>query len=116
MFSNVAEKNRARVSEELKPDMFLDNLVTYSIWKIQISIFSCGFEHSAAITRTGDLYTWGYGPAGCLGQGDVHSRSEPTKVSNLNDIKFVYLECGAYHNAALSAEGEVYTWGRGDVH
>jgi hypothetical protein len=67
MFSNVADRNKAYIQPTGKPDMFIDNPVAFSIGKIEVAIFSCGFEHSAVVTRTGEIWTWGYGPSGCLG-------------------------------------------------
>ncbi len=37
-----------------------------------------GDEHSAAVTRDGELYLWGRGDSGQLGVGDVRGRCRPT--------------------------------------
>ncbi|XP_058624074.1 RCC1 domain-containing protein 1 isoform X2 [Onychostoma macrolepis] len=46
----------------------------------EISRISCGSRHTAAVTGTGDLYTWGWGHYGQLGHGTENSTDEPTLV------------------------------------
>ncbi|KTG05802.1 hypothetical protein cypCar_00019614 [Cyprinus carpio] len=46
----------------------------------EISSISCGSRHTAAVTGTGDLYTWGWGHYGQLGHGTENSTDEPTLV------------------------------------
>ncbi|KAI2648616.1 RCC1 domain-containing protein 1 [Labeo rohita] len=46
----------------------------------EISKISCGSRHTAAVTGTGDLYTWGWGHYGQLGHGTENSTDEPTLV------------------------------------
>ena len=41
---------------------------------------SCGPYHSAAVTSSGALFTWGDGLCGKLGHGDQQSISEPRQV------------------------------------
>jgi len=72
---------------------------------------SLGISHSAAITANGDLYTWGYSGSGQLGHGDTTDRNIPTKVSGLSNVVAVSLSDG-YNGAAITANGDIYTWGR----
>ncbi|KAF5893394.1 methionine aminopeptidase 2 isoform X2, partial [Clarias magur] len=46
----------------------------------EINKVSCGSRHTAAITSTGDLYTWGWGLYGQLGHGSRCSSDEPKIV------------------------------------
>ncbi len=39
--------------------------------------------------------------------------SKPTRVSGLSDRKIVEVSAGSVHSAAITEEGELYTWGRG---
>lgn len=55
----------------LPPDLFHGGSV------LQIS---CGSVHTAAVTHSGVLYTWGFGGEGRLGHGDTAMRMEPTQV------------------------------------
>lgn len=42
------------------------------------------------------------------------SREEPAPVSGLSGKNIVAISCGSSHSAAISAEGDLYTWGRGN--
>jgi alpha-tubulin suppressor-like RCC1 family protein len=59
--------------------------------------------------------TWGFGASGVLGHGSTLSYQEPRIVEALATYCITYIEAGAYHNAALTSDGAVFTWGRGDV-
>jgi len=83
---------------------------------VQISWLSCGFEHCAALSSDQKVLTWGYGASGCLGHGDTNTYPNPTIINSLFEYNSVYIECGGYHSAIVTDEGEVFTWGRGDVH
>ena len=41
---------------------------------------ACGSSHSAAITSSGELYTWGCGEYGRLGHGDNVTQLRPKQV------------------------------------
>lgn len=82
---------------------------------LNVKMVSCGYEHAAVLTIDGKVLTWGYGASGCLGQESKKSYSHPTAINSIFNRNMVYLECGAYHTAAISADSEVWTWGRGDV-
>ncbi|CAM9419318.1 unnamed protein product [Ectocarpus sp. 6 AP-2014] len=83
---------------------------------------ACGRDHSAIITNDGRIWTFGSGLHGQLGLGTVGETSSiPTVVDALigvgtmrPDGSFTGMEavaCGAWHTAALSTTGDVYTWG-----
>ena len=38
------------------------------------------------------------------------------RIETLNDHGIVKVECGSQFSVALSKEGAVYTWGKGDYH
>ncbi len=42
---------------------------------------SLGGSHSAAVTKDGSLYTWGYNSSGRLGDGTTTNKSVPTRIS-----------------------------------
>ena len=44
----------------------------------------------------------------------LSSREEPAPVSGLSGKNIVTISCGSSHSAAISAEGDLYTWGRGN--
>ncbi|XP_072201312.1 RCC1 domain-containing protein 1 [Excalfactoria chinensis] len=48
-----------------------------------VAAVSCGSRHTAAVTRGGELYTWGWGKYGQLGHGDRASCDQPRRVEQL---------------------------------
>jgi len=38
---------------------------------------------------------------------------EPTLISGLAGKQVIQIACGSTHSAAVTSEGELYTWGRG---
>jgi alpha-tubulin suppressor-like RCC1 family protein len=83
--------------------------------KVQVAWTSAGFEHMTACSVSGRTYAWGCGASGCLGHGDKGDVLGPKPVSALLNTRIAYLECGGYHTLALSEDGDVFAWGRGDV-
>eukprot|EP00899_Mesostigma_viride_P014645 jgi/Mesvir1/23181/Mv22650-RA.2 len=55
------------------------------------------------------LYSWGNGGAGQLGQGHLNNVPRPTLFHD-GDV-FISLAAGTNHSAAVSGDGEVFTWG-----
>ncbi|KAM7290215.1 E3 ubiquitin-protein ligase HERC2 isoform X3 [Ixodes scapularis] len=82
----------------------------------RIRDISCGSSHSAAITSSGELYTWGLGEYGRLGHGDNLTQLRPKQVSALAGHRIVQVACGSRdaQTLALSDEGQVFSWGDGD--
>ncbi|XP_077559435.1 E3 ubiquitin-protein ligase HERC2 isoform X3 [Haemaphysalis longicornis] len=77
---------------------------------------SCGSSHSAAITSSGELYTWGLGEYGRLGHGDNLTQLRPKQVAALSGQRVVQVACGSRdaQTLALCEDGSVYSWGDGD--
>lgn len=74
---------------------------------------ACGWGHTAAILRTGELYTWGVGEYGALGLSGTESQWAPSKVAE--SFSAVAVSCGTRHTAVVSARGKVYLCGSGDA-
>lgn len=71
---------------------------------------SFGHKHAAFVTGSGDLYTYGVGPA--LGHGEgVEKVETPLRVEGLPPV--VSVQCGQQHTIALTETGEVYSFGKG---
>ena len=47
---------------------------------------ACGFAYTAAVTASGELYTWGAGENGRLGLGDVEDRHTPSRYKQYHII------------------------------
>lgn len=74
---------------------------------------SLGYDFSAAVVQSGQLFTWGNGQRGKLGVNDVQDRLEPTHVSwfDVKNLKVVRVDCGEQHMLALANNRRVYSWG-----
>nr|KJB33344.1 hypothetical protein B456_006G007400 [Gossypium raimondii] len=78
---------------------------------ISIKMVAAGAEHTAAISKEGALYGWGWGRYGNLGLGDRNDRLVPEKVSTLNEEKMNIVACGWRHTISVSVIGGLYTYG-----
>ncbi|KAL3501397.1 hypothetical protein ACH5RR_035846 [Cinchona calisaya] len=95
---------------------------------VQVSYVSCGPWHTAFITSTGQLFTFGIGTFGALGHGDHSGTNTPREVESLKGLRTVRVACGVWHTAAVveisvtsgsgpseaSLSGKLFTWGNGD--
>jgi len=73
---------------------------------------NCGEQHSLAITEHGDLYAWGRGREGQLGQGDRNNQPTPLRIQALRHVKIVDVDSGSSHVVGLTDTGKVFIWGR----
>ncbi|KAK2570042.1 PH [Acropora cervicornis] len=77
-----------------------------------ISTLACGVNHTIAVTKEGEVFSWGSGEGGKLGQGHLRDRSTPIRVAELKDKKVIKVACHDYHSSAVCGPGELYTWGK----
>lgn len=73
----------------------------------------CGTTHTVVLTNEGEVFSWGSGYGGKLGQGHLRDRSTPLRVAALKEMKMTTIACHEFHTAAVCATGELYTWGQG---
>lgn len=67
--------------------------------------------YSAALSDTGELYTWGIGPLGHKGASNP-IKPKPEKVLGaLENKRVISVACGREHMACVTDAGELYTWG-----
>ncbi|CAH1368480.1 hypothetical protein MTP99_009912 [Tenebrio molitor] len=67
-----------------------------------------GWTHTAALTKSGEVFTWGRNTYGQLGaQREVTYK--PEKVAGLKDVS--QLSVGSEHNLAVTKEGKLFVWG-----
>ncbi|OQR95198.1 hypothetical protein THRCLA_07992, partial [Thraustotheca clavata] len=78
------------------------------------TVVACGWDHSLAITRDGDVYSWGSGSNGKLGHGDEENRGIPTKIMALQGKGVRNVRAGCEHTTAITNSGDMYTWGHSD--
>eukprot|EP00753_Platysulcus_tardus_P020841 PLAT8430.2.p1 GENE.PLAT8430.2~~PLAT8430.2.p1 ORF type:complete len:949 (-),score=328.86 PLAT8430.2:60-2840(-) len=84
---------------------------TLAAW--EVSSISCGKAHCAALTATGDLFTWGSRRLGRLGLSDVITGhvATPTFVQALERQRIVSMSAGDAHTVALCEDGKLFGWG-----
>lgn len=92
---------------------------------LQVASVTCGPWHTALITSTGQLFTFGDGTFGVLGHGDRKNVSYPREVESLSGLRTIAVACGVWHTAAVVevivtqssasvSSGKLFTWGDGD--
>jgi alpha-tubulin suppressor-like RCC1 family protein len=66
---------------------------------------SCGWNHTAAVSKDGSCYTWGQSEFGQLGRLDI-SDPAPKMVSefSMQNVKITDVSCGGKHTIFLSGK------------
>ena len=75
------------------------------------ALFNCGEEHSSLVTTSGNIWTWGYGNDGQLGQNNKNTLNTPKQIKGFNNI--IYSSCGGGHSGFILESGELFMFGRG---
>jgi len=78
---------------------------------------ACGSFHTLVVTEDGSVWTWGEGRYGRLGLNHEDDRLEPTRVDPqcFAGAQVATVAGGRFHSAAVSAGGELFTWGQGEA-
>lgn len=76
-------------------------------------------QHSAFVTKGGELFTWGKGTFARLENGSIDplyyiQQNSPELVTSLCGIKCIQVSCGDVHTAVVTEDGKVFTFGDGD--
>ena len=72
---------------------------------------SSGDRHSAAITNTGALYTWGCGSDGQCGHGNFDDVLRPKLVEALTPYRSIAVCCGHNFTLALTSVKRIFAFG-----
>ena len=83
---------------------------------VAMTMVACGSWHSLALSIYGDIYTWGWNEHGQLGHSTgpqaPSTVSLPTLIENPDSgVNFIIVSCGTRHSAAVTEDGQLYTWG-----
>lgn len=72
----------------------------------------CGGLHTAAVTESGDVYTWGDDSKDQLGHShDPSLERVPRYVGGMDSYFIVQVACGGNHTLALADTGLMFSWG-----
>ncbi|KAF1897909.1 hypothetical protein Lal_00032671 [Lupinus albus] len=80
---------------------------------IDVYQISSGVRHIALVTRQGEAFTWGEDSGGRLGHGFDNDFCQPHLVESLAMTSVSFVSCGEFHTCAVSASGDLFTWGDG---
>ncbi|XP_010184024.1 PREDICTED: probable E3 ubiquitin-protein ligase HERC3, partial [Mesitornis unicolor] len=76
---------------------------------------ACGDQHAMALSRGGELFTWGQNAHGQLGVGSQTTLiPQPQLVERLKGIALAQIAAGGAHSIAVSLSGAVFSWGKND--
>lgn len=81
---------------------------------VSIVDIACGSAHSACITSSGNLYTWGKGRYGRLGHGDSEDQLKPQMVEALIGYRVIDVACGSGDAQTLCITDDDSVWSFGD--
>ena len=71
--------------------------------------------HTLALTEEGHVFSWGDGDYGKLGHGNAATHKTPKQILGpLTGKVIVQISAGYRHSAAVTADGQLFTWGEGD--
>ncbi len=68
-----------------------------------------------ALLRNGEVWTWGNGTYGQMGNGTFTSSSSPLRVTPPDGVHWVQVNSGGYASYAIDATGTLWSWGRNNA-
>lgn len=84
-----------------------------SLSEVHVVQVTCGYRHSLALSRSGQIFSWGQNKYGQLGLGkEGPGVLTPQVVQSLLGIPFAQISAGGAHSFGLTLSGAVFGWGR----
>lgn len=94
---------------------FVEITDAFALTDDQIISVALGEYHALALSGKGQVFAWGHNAYGKLGLPSGSNHSLPVNITNefnLNvDEQIIYIAVGRDHNAVITSEGRVFTWG-----
>ncbi|XP_065155175.1 RCC1 domain-containing protein 1 [Atheta coriaria] len=78
---------------------------------VKVKKMTAGYEHVVILDTAGNVYSFGNGRRGQLGNGILEIQETPRKIQVLEGIFITDVSTGGWHSMALSRDGDVYIWG-----
>ena len=88
--------------------------LVWGLLGLPVKQICCGGQHAAVLTAFGTVLTWGRGGFGRLGHGKTDTLEAPRFVETLLGKTCCQVACGFAYTAAVTSEGQLYTWGAGE--
>uniref|UniRef100_A0A8D2PPS1 HECT-type E3 ubiquitin transferase n=1 Tax=Zosterops lateralis melanops TaxID=1220523 RepID=A0A8D2PPS1_ZOSLA len=80
----------------------------------KVVYISCGEEHTAVLTKSGGVFTFGAGSCGQLGHDSMNDEVNPRRVLELMGSEVSQIACGRHHTLAfVPSSGMIYAFGCG---
>ncbi|XP_018392145.1 PREDICTED: RCC1 and BTB domain-containing protein 1-like [Cyphomyrmex costatus] len=77
-----------------------------------IKTFACGIgPHVLALTKEGEVYSWGSNHCGQLGHGSIIDNAPMLNVPILVKEDIIDIACGSSHSTVLTKDCKIYMWG-----
>ncbi|XP_065152323.1 probable E3 ubiquitin-protein ligase HERC4 isoform X1 [Paramisgurnus dabryanus] len=84
-----------------------------SLSEVSITQVTCGYWHSLALARGGQVFSWGQNKYGQLGLGKQGACvSSPHLIQSLQGVPITQISAGGAHSFGLTLSGAVFGWGR----
>ncbi|BDR52198.1 hypothetical protein KIM372_01050 [Bombiscardovia nodaiensis] len=77
----------------------------------RVTQVSAGYNHTLAVTASGNVYAWGRNDNGQLGSGNYNNSPWPMQVASLPAGQIKQVAAGGYSSYALTTSGQLYSWG-----
>jgi len=83
---------------------------------VRLKSISSGKSHMLGLGLEGEVWVWGEGKTGIVGDGGQNDAPEPVPIGLFleMDVTITQIACGQAFNLALSDKGDVYSWGSND--
>lgn len=109
-----------RREDKKYPSLLTDGIGFNGIRIVQVSAGGglVRVAHSLLLTASGRVLSFGTGQYGALGHGYSAAKQlpdvlRPAFVEALSHVRCICVSAGELHSAAVTADGDVYTWGDG---
>lgn len=73
------------------------------------NLFAVGYYHSIAVNSLGEVYSWGYGGQGQLGDGTTTSRTVTSRITSLVNTNITSISLGLYGSWIVNSGNLMFT-------
>jgi alpha-tubulin suppressor-like RCC1 family protein len=95
-------------------DYYDDQTIPHQISGLSnIKTIALGSDHTLALTNGGQVYAWGMGDFGRLGNGSEDDQPSPVLIGSLSGITAI--AAGSDHSLAVKDDNTVWAWGTNGV-